>query len=104
MSDLNPIVKSCAGLDVHKKMVMATIIVEQQDGNIKEVTKEFGTFPNQRKKLALWLESNNIELIVMESTGVYWKSIYSLLWGIIPSPLGDSLVRELKVVEWKNGK
>jgi len=79
MTDLNPIVKSCAGLDVHKKMVMATIIVEQQDGNIKEVTKEFGTFPNQRKKLALWLSSNNIELIVMESTGVYWKSIYTAL-------------------------
>lgn len=79
MSDLNPIVKSCAGLDVHKKIVVATIMIEQQDGKVKEVTKEFGTFPNQRKKLALWLKSNNTELTVMESTGVYWKSIYNAL-------------------------
>ena len=79
MTNLNPIVKSSAGLDVHKKLVVATILVEQQDGSVMEKTQEFGTFPNQRKKLALWLKANNIELIVMESTGVYWKSIYSAL-------------------------
>lgn len=79
MTDLNPIVKSSAGLDVHKKTVVATILIEQPDGSIREETKEFGTFPNQRKQLALWLKSNNIELIVMESTGVYWKSIYAAL-------------------------
>lgn len=77
--NLNPIVKSSAGLDVHKKSVVATILVEQEDGSVKEETCEFGTFPNQRKKLASWLRLNNIELVVMESTGVYWKSIYSEL-------------------------
>jgi transposase len=79
MTDLNPIVKSSAGLDVHKKIVVATILVEQQDGSVMEETREFGTFPHQRKKLALWLKSNNIELIAMESTGVYWKSVYTAL-------------------------
>jgi transposase len=79
MNELNPIVRSSAGLDVHKKLVVATILIEQVDGSIKDETREFGTFPNQRKKLAQWLKSNDIDLIVMESTGVYWKSIYSAL-------------------------
>lgn len=79
MNDLNPIVKSSAGLDVHKKLVVATILIERADGSIHEETREFGTFPNQRIKLAKWLKSNNIALIVMESTGVYWKSIYAAL-------------------------
>lgn len=79
MTDLNPIVKSSAGLDVHKKKVTATIMIEQPDTHVMEITREFGTFPHQRKKLALWLKSNHIELIVMESTGVYWKSVYTAL-------------------------
>ena len=79
MTGLNTIVKNSAGLDVHKKLVVATAMVEQQDGSTKEITEEFGTFPNQRKKLALWLKSNNIELAIMESTGIYWKSIYATL-------------------------
>lgn len=79
MSNLDPIVKSSAGLDVHKKSVVATIMIEQEDGSVKEETQDFGTFPSQRKKLACWLKSHNIDLTVMESTGVYWKSIYATL-------------------------
>jgi transposase len=79
MSDLKPIVKRSAGLDVHKKIVVATMILEQADGTIVEETKEFGTFPNQRKHLAKWLQEHEVELVIMESTGVYWKSIYAAL-------------------------
>jgi transposase len=79
MSELKPIIARSAGLDVHKKVVVATIILERPDGSIIEETKEFGTFPNQRKNLAKWLYENEIELAVMESTGVYWKSIYAAL-------------------------
>ena len=77
MRDLDPIVKRCAGLDVHKKSVMITILTEQPNGQIREVTRQFGTFPKQRRQLANWLASQHVELVVMESTGVYWKSIYA---------------------------
>src|ERR671915_2085609 len=76
---VEPIVKRCAGLDVHKMQVMVTVLLEQPDGQLQESTREFGTFRTDRLALAQWLNSLNIELVVMESTGIYWKSIFSTL-------------------------
>lgn len=76
---ITPILKRAAGLDVHKKSVMATIQVEDEDGVISEQTKEFGTFAKDRRKLRAWLLRSKVEIVVMESTGIYWKRIYSAL-------------------------
>ena len=77
---MQSILKSCAGLDVHKMMVMATIQVEEEEeGRITEETQSFGTFQRDRKKLRDFLVAQNVELVVMESTGVYWKCIYEVL-------------------------
>ena len=76
---VEPIVKRCAGLDVHKMQVMVTVLLEQPDGQLQGNTREFGTFHADRLALAQWLNSLNIELVVMESTGIYWKSIFSTL-------------------------
>lgn len=72
---MKPMVKSCAGLDVHKMMVMVTIRKET-DGGIDEVTQSFGTFKKDRLDLCNLLKQEHVELAIMESTGVYWKSIY----------------------------
>ena len=53
---MEPVVKVSAGLDVHRKNVMATILSEQDDGSLQEKTCEFGTFLKNRKtvkKMAL---------------------------------------------------
>jgi transposase len=76
---VEPIFKRSAGLDVHKKMVMATILVEQPDGHLQEETREFKTFPKDLRALAQWLQQEAIELTVMESTGVFWKSVFAAL-------------------------
>lgn len=76
---IEPIFKRVAGLDVHKKIVVATVLVEQDDGNILEVTKEFKTTAQDLILLAEWLKNEKIELTVMESTGVFWKSVYAAL-------------------------
>jgi transposase len=76
MTDLSPIVKRCAGLDIHRRIIVATILCEDPDGTVKEETREFGTFRKHRQELTQWLQSKRIELTVMESTGVYHKSIY----------------------------
>jgi len=76
MTDLSPIVKRCAGLDIHRKIIVATILCEEPDGTVKEEIREFGTFRKHRRQLTKWLQSNAIEQTVMESTGVYHKSIY----------------------------
>src|SRR5919106_3437898 len=76
---VEPMVKRCAGLDVHKMQIMVTVLLEQSDGQVQESTREFGTFQADRLALADWLNRLNVELVVMESTGSYWKSIFSTL-------------------------
>lgn len=76
---MEAIVKRCAGLDVHKKTVVVTVLAEREDGLVDEETKEFGTFHKHRKALAEWLLEHQVDLAVMESTGIYWKAIYEIL-------------------------
>ena len=69
------VVSRGCGLDVHKKVVVATI-----DGEgIRKVTREFGTFTSSLTKLRDWLLEEGITHVAMESTGVYWKPVYHIL-------------------------
>jgi transposase len=76
---LEPIVNRVAGLDVHKMVIVATVLLTQEDGETRKEIREFGTFRKHRRQLARWLNRCGIELAVMESTGIYWKSIYETL-------------------------
>jgi transposase len=76
---LTPIVKRCAGLDVHKMVVVATVLLEQEDGSLREETRQFGTFRKHRRQMVRWLDGLGVELAVMESTGIFWKSIFACL-------------------------
>jgi len=64
----------CAGLDVHKKTVVAAIIVPGQ----KEV-RTFETMTTDLLVLSDWLLSLEITDVAMESTGEYWKPVYNIL-------------------------
>jgi transposase len=76
---MEAIVQRSAGLDVHKKVIVVTILLEQSDGSVREETREYGTTYKSCEGLANWLLSNAIQLSVMESTGIYWKNIYAAL-------------------------
>lgn len=76
---MEAIVQRSAGLDVHKKIIVVTILLEQSDGSVKEETREYGTTYKACGELADWLFGNDIQLSVMESTGIYWKNIYAAL-------------------------
>src|SRR3990167_1813371 len=76
---IEPIFKRTAGIDVHKKIIVATLLMKQDDGRVAEETREFGTFVQDYEELAKWLITNEIELTVMESTGIYWKHLYEVL-------------------------
>lgn len=76
---MEAIVQRSAGLDVHKKIIVVTILLEQPDGSVSEETLEYGTTYKACEQLADWLSSHDIQLCVMESTGIYWKNIYSAL-------------------------
>jgi transposase len=69
------VVSRGCGLDVHKKVVVATI-----DGEgIKKQTREFGTVTSSLKELRDWLLEYGVTHVVMESTGVFWKPVYNIL-------------------------
>lgn len=69
------IVSRGCGIDVHKKVVVATI-----DGEgIKKQTREFDTITCSLKELKDWLLENGITHVAMESTGVFWKPVYNVL-------------------------
>jgi len=64
----------CAGLDVHKKTVVACVLVPGG----KQV-RTFGTVTDELLRLADWLAGEQVTHVAMESTGVYWKPIYNVL-------------------------
>jgi transposase len=76
---MDPLLERCAGLDVHKKSVVACRIIRASDGNWHSETKTFGTVTRSLLQLADWLESGGVTHVAMESTGVYWKPIFNIL-------------------------
>lgn len=70
------IIKSSAGIDVHREIVVVTVLKEQSDGKVKKETRQYRTFRQELEKLAQWLDNEEVELAAMESTGVYWKTVY----------------------------
>lgn len=76
---IEAIVSRCAGLDVHKMVIVATVLLEQADGQVRQETRSFSSFRQDREALCQWLQDGAVELVVMESTGNYWKSIYAAL-------------------------
>lgn len=69
----------CAGLDVHKKVVVAAIIVPDGAGGLYKETRSFGTMTADLLALSDWLLSHNVSHVAMESTGEYWKPIFNIL-------------------------
>jgi len=77
--ELTPIYKRVIGLDVHQAQITACAITEQPDGSVLVEQREFGGFKRDRKALALWARAIAPDVVVMESTGIYWKSPYAAL-------------------------
>jgi transposase len=71
----------CAGLDVHKKNVVAVIRLVQPDGTVSRHLRSFGTTTSQLLDLLAWLLSFQVTHVAMESTGEFWKPLYNLLEG-----------------------
>lgn len=57
---MEAIVKRSCGLDVHKKIIVGTILLEQEDGSVIEETREFGTKHKECQILSAWLVEHEI--------------------------------------------
>jgi transposase len=73
--------ENVAGLDVHKKSVVAALIVHNPAGGWQQETRRFGTMTADLLALSDWLGTRGVTHVAMESTGEYWKPVFNLLEG-----------------------
>lgn len=71
--------KCVAGIDVHRMKHVVTVLIENEDGTVTKHTREFGGFKRDLKELVAWLLAFKVELAILESTGIYWKSVFAHL-------------------------
>lgn len=71
--------KQVIGLDVHQAQITACALIEEPDGTTRIEHRRFGAFKRDRRALAEWAVALCPDEVVMESTGIYWKSPYAAL-------------------------
>lgn len=69
----------CAGLDVHKKTIVACRIVPASEGSWEIKIRTFKTMTADLLQLADWLREVRVTHVAIESTGVYWKPVFNVL-------------------------
>jgi transposase len=68
----------CAGLDIHKKTVVACVIVAGPKGKPHKTIRTVGTMTDELLALGDWLAAEEVTHVAMESTGVNWQPIWNL--------------------------
>lgn len=69
----------CAGLDVHKKTVVACVFTPGPQGTPQKQRRTFGTMTQELLALSDWLTSLGVTQVAMESTGEFWKPVFNIL-------------------------
>ena len=69
----------CCGLDVHKNIIVATIVSTNQEGISEYIQRSFSTINADIQKFHDWLIENHCYHVCMESTGKYWIPIFNYL-------------------------
>ena len=73
--------KHACGLDVHQATVVACLLSVLDSGKVKKQIRSFGTTTRELLRLRDWLLGQGCTRVAMESTGVYWKPVYTILEG-----------------------
>jgi transposase len=76
---MEPILISCAGMDVHEKKIDVCIAHGPIDKPPIYELRTFSTMTSDLEALKSWLKSYEVTAIAMESTGVYWKPIFNIM-------------------------
>src|SRR3954462_10422661 len=81
---MDQLVERCAGLDVHRDTVVATVRRPRPGGGRASKTLTFATTTAELTALGDWLGAEEVDLVGMESTGVYAEA------GVPPARAADS--------------
>jgi transposase len=73
------VIERCAGIDVGKAFLTVCLLTGPADGEPKVETRKVGTFHSDLEALRQWLATERCTHAVMESTGSYWKPVFSVL-------------------------
>jgi transposase len=79
---MDVVVERCAGLDVHRDSVVATVRVPGKGKGRRrreQQTRRFGTTIARLERLAGWLAGFGVRLVGMEATGIYWRPVFWVL-------------------------
>src|SRR5712692_3206774 len=77
---MDVLVERCAGLDVHRDSVMATVRIPGERRRQRERhTRAFATTIAQLEALGDWLAGFGVTLVGMEATGIYWRPVFEVL-------------------------
>jgi len=79
MAGLSPLYRRMARIDVHRMRHVVTVPIKQPDASIAKHRRKFSGFKRDSRALVQWLVELRVQLVVMESTGIYWKSVFSHL-------------------------
>src|SRR5258706_9603660 len=80
---LSVLYSCCAGLDVHKKTVVACVLLTAPTGKVSKQVRTFPTTTAQLHSMRDWLSGLGVTHVAMESTGVYWRPIFNVLEGSV---------------------
>lgn len=69
----------CCGVDVHKRMLVATIASTDRNNITTYSTETFLTSNSELEQFRNWLISNQCFHVCMESTGKYWIPVFNIL-------------------------
>ena len=73
---MDPLLRTCAGLDVHKDTVVACVRWLDDRDRVRSEVRTFGTTTPDLLELLDWLRARQVPTAAMESTGVYWKPLF----------------------------
>jgi transposase len=71
----------CCGIDVHKDSVTVCVLIYSGRPEPEVRKREFRTHYKALLNLKMWLLSQKVTHVAMESTGVYWKPVWQALEG-----------------------
>ncbi len=79
----------CAGLDVHKDLVVASARI-QRGAKVQREQRGFATTTKGLLELHTWLAERECTHVAMEATGVYWRPVWHVLEGHVELVLANA--------------
>jgi transposase len=78
---MNIVYERCAGVDVHKRNVVACASTPDEQGQRQKERRTFSTMMPDLLQMRQWFQSLGVTHVAMESTGSFWRPIFNILEG-----------------------